>query len=75
MSLSCNWHDMRHIRPVFMANCGSTIIYLEDLVQSLQRNFCPAEYQNPDKYLCSIKQIGSSKNTEEYAKQSARVSN
>nr|GEV49782.1 retrotransposon Gag domain, retroviral aspartyl protease [Tanacetum cinerariifolium] len=32
--------------------------YWEDLVRALQKNFRPTEFQNPDEYLCSLKQTG-----------------
>ncbi|KAJ0442677.1 putative nucleotidyltransferase, Ribonuclease H [Helianthus annuus] len=53
-----------------------TIKVWEELVLAFQKNFGPAEFQNPDEYLCSIKQTGSVQEyRQEFAKRSARVSN
>ncbi|XP_076911844.1 uncharacterized protein LOC143569947 [Bidens hawaiensis] len=50
--------------------------YWEDLVREMQRHFGPPEFQNPDEYLCSIKQTGSVQEyRQEFARRSARVSN
>ena len=38
-------------------------IFWEELVQAFTKNFGPTEFQNPDEFLCSIKQSGS---VEEY---------
>ncbi|GJT98520.1 putative ABC-type xenobiotic transporter [Tanacetum coccineum] len=35
-------------------------IFWEELVQAFTKNFGPAEFQNPDEFLCSIKQTGGS---------------
>ncbi|OIT37390.1 putative mitochondrial protein, partial [Nicotiana attenuata] len=35
------------------------LLYWEELVKALQENFGPAEFQNPDEYLCNIRQTGS----------------
>ncbi|KAD6119921.1 hypothetical protein E3N88_11192 [Mikania micrantha] len=50
--------------------------FWEELVLAFQKNFGPAEFQNPDEYLCSIKQTGTVQEyRQEFAKRSARVSN
>nr|GEX33420.1 retrotransposon Gag domain, retroviral aspartyl protease [Tanacetum cinerariifolium] len=36
-----------------------TVIFWEELVQAFTRSFGSAEFQNPDEFLCSIKQTGS----------------
>ncbi|PWA93151.1 retrotransposon gag domain, Retroviral aspartyl protease [Artemisia annua] len=52
------------------------IEYWEDLVRALQKNFGPAEFQNPDEHLCSIKQTGTIQEyRQEFAKRSSRVTN
>ncbi|GKC97940.1 retrotransposon gag domain, retroviral aspartyl protease, partial [Tanacetum coccineum] len=52
------------------------IIYWEELINVLQKHFGPPEFQNPDKYLCSIKQTGSvHEYRQEFARRSARISN
>ncbi|VFQ85938.1 unnamed protein product [Cuscuta campestris] len=35
-----------------------TLFYWEDLVKAFQEHYGPPEYQNPNEYLCSIKQSG-----------------
>nr|GEW78969.1 retrotransposon Gag domain, retroviral aspartyl protease [Tanacetum cinerariifolium] len=53
-----------------------TVIFWEELVQAFTRSFGPAEFQNPDEFLCSIKQTGSvHEYRQEFAKRSSRVSN
>lgn len=57
-------------------SADKTITLWEELVLAFQKNFGPAEFQNPDEYICSIKQMGSVQEyRQEFAKQSARVSN
>ncbi|GKB34694.1 retrotransposon gag domain, retroviral aspartyl protease [Tanacetum coccineum] len=52
------------------------VIFWEELVQAFTKNFGPAEFQNPDEFLCSIKQTGSVQEyRQEFAKRSSRVSN
>ncbi|KAJ0440472.1 putative nucleotidyltransferase, Ribonuclease H [Helianthus annuus] len=52
------------------------ITFWEELVQLFTRNFGPAEFQNPDEFLCSIKQTGTVQEyRQEFAKRSSRVSN
>ncbi|GJY62446.1 retrotransposon gag domain, retroviral aspartyl protease, partial [Tanacetum coccineum] len=52
------------------------IIYWEELINVLQKHFGPPEFQNPDEYLCSIKQTGSvHEYRQEFARRSARISN
>ncbi|KAD6796307.1 hypothetical protein E3N88_07203 [Mikania micrantha] len=34
------------------------IAYLEELIDALQKHFGPPEFQNPNEYLCNIKQTG-----------------
>lgn len=52
------------------------ITFWEELVQVFTRNFGPAEFQNPDEFLCSIKQTGTVQEyRQEFAKRSSRVSN
>ncbi|KAJ0561743.1 putative nucleotidyltransferase, Ribonuclease H [Helianthus annuus] len=51
------------------------ITYWEELVSTLQKHFGPPEFQNPDEYLCSIKQTGSvNEYRQEFARRSSRVS-
>ncbi|KAF5757863.1 putative nucleotidyltransferase, Ribonuclease H [Helianthus annuus] len=53
-----------------------SIEFWEELVQALQKNFGPAEFQNPDEHLCSIRQTGTVQEyRQEFAKRSSRVSN
>ncbi|KAD4585836.1 hypothetical protein E3N88_23437 [Mikania micrantha] len=48
----------------------------EELVHAFQRNFGPAEFQNPDEHLCSINQTGSVQEyRQEFARRSSRASN
>nr|GEU42713.1 retrotransposon Gag domain, retroviral aspartyl protease [Tanacetum cinerariifolium] len=57
-------------------SADQTITLWEELVLAFQKNFGPAEFQNPDEYLCSIKQMGSVQEyRQEFARRSARVSN
>ncbi|KAD5318101.1 hypothetical protein E3N88_18047 [Mikania micrantha] len=52
------------------------IQFWEELVHAFQRNFGPAEFQNPDEHLCSILQTGSVQEyRQEFAKGSSRVTN
>ncbi|GJU08535.1 retrotransposon gag domain, retroviral aspartyl protease [Tanacetum coccineum] len=52
------------------------VIFWEELVQAFTKNFGLAEFQNPDEFLCSIKQTGSVQEyRQEFAKRSSRVSN
>ncbi|PWA81057.1 hypothetical protein CTI12_AA191120 [Artemisia annua] len=56
-------------------SADQTITVWEELVLAFQKNFGPAEFQNPDEYLCSIKQTGSVQEyRQEFARRSARVS-
>ncbi|GKB03765.1 retrotransposon gag domain, retroviral aspartyl protease, partial [Tanacetum coccineum] len=51
-------------------------IFWEKLVQAFTKNFGPAEFQNLDEFLCSIKQTGMVQEyRQEFAKRSSRVSN
>ncbi|XP_076896743.1 uncharacterized protein LOC143549833 [Bidens hawaiensis] len=53
-----------------------TVSIWEELIQAFQKNFGPAEFENPDEYLISIKQTGYAQEyRQEFAKRSARVSN
>ncbi|XP_012855103.1 PREDICTED: uncharacterized protein LOC105974534 [Erythranthe guttata] len=57
-------------------NNERTLVYWEELVKALQKNYGPAEFQNPDEHLCSIHQTGTIQEyRQEFAKRSARVSN
>ena len=57
-------------------NSERTLLYWEELVKALQENYGPAEFQNPDEHLCSIKQVGSVQEyRQEFAKRAARVKN
>ncbi|KAK1441653.1 hypothetical protein QVD17_07716 [Tagetes erecta] len=52
------------------------ITFWEELTQAFTKSFGPAEFQNPDEFLCSIKQTGSVQEyRQEFAKRSSRVSN
>ncbi|KAD4385268.1 hypothetical protein E3N88_25436 [Mikania micrantha] len=52
------------------------IQFWEELVHAFQRNFSPAEFQNPDEHLCSIRQTSSVQEyRQEFAKRSSRVTN
>ncbi|GKB78344.1 retrotransposon gag domain, retroviral aspartyl protease [Tanacetum coccineum] len=58
------------------ASTNQTMEYWEDLVRALQKIFGPTEFQNPDEYLCSLKQTGTVQEyRQEFAKRSSRVSN
>ncbi|XP_028802776.1 uncharacterized protein LOC114757959 [Neltuma alba] len=53
---------------------GRSINYWDDLIQIFQEHFGPAEFQNPDVYLCSIKQLGSVQEyRQEFVRRSSRV--
>jgi len=55
-------------------NRERTLLYWEELVKALQENYGPAEFQNPDEHLCSIRQTGSIQEyRQEFAKRSSRV--
>jgi hypothetical protein len=57
-------------------SADQNIMFWEDLVQVFQKNFGPAEFQNPDEHLCNIKQTGTVQEyRQEFAKRSSRVSN
>ncbi|GJS23752.1 retrotransposon gag domain, retroviral aspartyl protease, partial [Tanacetum coccineum] len=57
-------------------SADQTITLWEELVLAFQIFFGPTEFQNPDEYLCSIKQTGSVQEyRQEFARRSARVSN
>lgn len=48
------------------------ITFWEELSQIFTKNFGPAEFQNPDEYLCSIKQTGTvNEYRQEFAKRSS----
>ncbi|KAD3641782.1 hypothetical protein E3N88_31006 [Mikania micrantha] len=50
------------------------MMFWEDLTHAFQKNFGPAEFQNPDEFLCSIRQTGTVQEyRQEFAKRSARV--
>ncbi|GJR70324.1 putative nucleotidyltransferase, ribonuclease H [Tanacetum coccineum] len=52
------------------------VTFWEELVQAFTKHFGPAEFQNPDEYLCSIKQTDSVQEyRKEFASRSSRVSN
>ncbi|GJV69676.1 ty3-gypsy retrotransposon protein [Tanacetum coccineum] len=54
-------------------SADQTITLWEELVLAFQINFGPAEFQNPDEYLCSIKQTRSVQEyRQEFAMRSAR---
>nr|GEY16782.1 hypothetical protein [Tanacetum cinerariifolium] len=69
-----SWRSRKQRRPSRLADESrkilQTVIFWEELVQAFTRSFGLAEFQNPDEFLCSIKQTGS-----EFAKRSSRVSN
>ncbi|KAD4585722.1 hypothetical protein E3N88_23323 [Mikania micrantha] len=49
------------------------IAFWEDLVHAFQKHFGPAEFQNPDEHLCSIRQTGSVQEyRQEFAKRSSQ---
>ncbi|VFQ80680.1 unnamed protein product, partial [Cuscuta campestris] len=51
-----------------------TLFYWEDLVKAFQEHYGPPEYQNPDEYLCSIKQSGTvTEYRLEFARRASRV--
>ncbi|GKA38386.1 retrotransposon gag domain, retroviral aspartyl protease, partial [Tanacetum coccineum] len=50
-------------------SADQTITLWEELVLAFQKIFGPTEFQNPDEYLCSIKQTGS---VQEYRQEFAR---
>ncbi|KAH0661065.1 hypothetical protein KY290_027036 [Solanum tuberosum] len=55
-------------------NRERTLLYWEELVKALQENYGPAEFQNPNEHLCSIRQTGSIQEyRKEFAKSSSRV--
>lgn len=57
-------------------NSERTLLYWEELVKALQENYGPAEFQNPDEHLCSIRQLRTVQEyRQEFAKRSARVKN
>lgn len=57
-------------------NSERTLLYWEELVKALQENYGPAEFQNPDEHLCTIKQTGTVQDyRQEFAKRAARVHN
>lgn len=57
-------------------NNERTLIYWDELVKALQESYGPAEFQNPNEHLCSIRQTGTIQEyRQEFAKRSARVSN
>nr|GEX33704.1 chaperone protein DnaJ 49-like [Tanacetum cinerariifolium] len=59
-----------------MALLRSNSHFWEELVQAFTRSFGLVEFQNPDEFLCSIKQTGSvHEYRQEFAKISSRVSN
>ncbi|KAD4385961.1 hypothetical protein E3N88_26130 [Mikania micrantha] len=52
------------------------VAYWEDLTLAFQKHFSPAEFQNPDEHLCSVKQTGTVQEyRQQFAKRSSRVSN
>ncbi|GJX11480.1 retrotransposon gag domain, retroviral aspartyl protease [Tanacetum coccineum] len=52
------------------------VTFWEELVQAFTKHFGPAEFQNPDEYLCSIKQTDYVQEyRKEFARRSSRVSN
>ncbi|KAH0765114.1 hypothetical protein KY285_000985 [Solanum tuberosum] len=53
-----------------------TLLYWEELVKALQKNYGPAEFQNPNEHLCNIQLTGSVQEyRQEFAKHSSRVTN
>ncbi|XP_038687486.1 uncharacterized protein LOC119986865 [Tripterygium wilfordii] len=57
-------------------NRERTLLYWEELVNTLHESFGLAEFQNPDEYLCNIRQTGSVQEyRQEFAKRSSRVTN
>ncbi|GAA0151150.1 hypothetical protein LIER_09932 [Lithospermum erythrorhizon] len=54
-------------------NGEDEILLWDDLVRTFQENYGPPEFQNPDEFLCSIKQIGMvAEYRREYARRVAR---
>ncbi|XP_076951349.1 uncharacterized protein LOC143624660 [Bidens hawaiensis] len=52
------------------------LTFWKELVQAFNKNFGPADFQNPDEHLCNIKQTGLVYECrQELAKRSSRVSN
>ncbi|KAD6453241.1 hypothetical protein E3N88_07946 [Mikania micrantha] len=52
------------------------ITYWEELTAALQKHFGPPEFQNPDEYLCSVKQTGTiMEYRQEFTRRSSRVNN
>ncbi|KAD7480201.1 hypothetical protein E3N88_03337 [Mikania micrantha] len=50
------------------------ITYWEELVSAMQKHYGPPEFQNPDEYLCSVKQTGTvHEYRQEFTRRSARV--
>ncbi|XP_028780228.1 uncharacterized protein LOC114736538 [Neltuma alba] len=57
-------------------NTERTLLYWDELVKILQENYGPPEYQNPDEYLCGIRQTGTVQDYRaEFARRSAHVRN
>ncbi|CAH9112200.1 unnamed protein product [Cuscuta europaea] len=55
-------------------NGEESILYWEELVKLLQENFGLAEFQNPDEYLCNIRQSGSIQEyRQEFSRRVSRV--
>ncbi|VFQ72079.1 unnamed protein product [Cuscuta campestris] len=51
-----------------------TLFYWEDLVKAFQEHYGPPEYQNPNEYLCSIKQSGTvTEYRLEFARRASRI--
>lgn len=60
----------------FWLNNERAIIYREELVRVLQEHYGPVEFQNPDEFLCNIKQTGTVQEyRQEFAHHSARMVN
>ncbi|KAD2223653.1 hypothetical protein E3N88_41619 [Mikania micrantha] len=56
-------------------SADESITLWEDLVQAYTKNFSPVEFQNPDEFLCSIKQTKTmQKYQQAFAKRSSQVS-
>ncbi|KAD3639974.1 hypothetical protein E3N88_29197 [Mikania micrantha] len=74
MLLQCTWKETLDFYSWLSAD--HQITFWEELVNALTTNFGPAKFQNPDEYLCSIKQNGSVQEYRlEFVKRSSRVSN
>ncbi|KAF7815213.1 retrotransposon gag domain, Retroviral aspartyl protease [Senna tora] len=57
-------------------NSEKTMLYWEELVKALQDNYGPAEFQNPDEYLCLVKQVSTVQEyRKEFTRKAARVHN